>query len=52
MTYRELLNMCNKKPGWIKTKYQIEADTAVRNLLWEQKINDEFKQRKEKALGE
>jgi hypothetical protein len=47
MTYKEMLNRCKECPGWIKTSHQVKADTAVRNVKWEQRIGEYIRKQKE-----
>jgi len=45
MTYRELLKICKEKPGCIKTRWQIEADQAVKKAQMEKLINEEMRKK-------
>jgi predicted metal-dependent RNase len=46
--YRELLKLCNEKPGCIKTKEQMEADRIIKHLNWAAKIEKEYEAEKER----
>lgn len=49
MTYRELLNRCQDRTGWVRTKENTEAESKIKYLTWIEKVNTEYeKQRTDK----
>ena len=43
MNYRELLNRCQKKPGWLGTREQKEAESQLKYRTWVMQQDEEYR---------
>ena len=46
MTYRELLNRCKEKPGWIRAKEQSDIEFEIKYRTWSDKLSEAYKNEK------
>lgn len=48
MNYKELLNRCKEKPGWLGTREQKDAGSQAKYNTWVAKQDDLYEKEKEK----
>lgn len=46
MDYRELLNMCKTKPGWLSNNEQRESESQLRYIAWKNDMDEEYRKKK------
>lgn len=46
MTYRELLDACKEKPGWIRAREQNDIEFEIKYRTWLEKLSEAYENEK------